>query len=128
MKNMKFNNWSNSSFWLDDDFTSSGTSIFDDYEEKPRGVDLLKLAGYRRAIANFVSIVTGQSIPVQFSGADSYTVGKRVNISAKLNDNDFDPAVGLALHEGSHIKLTDFDVMKEMEGKIPMHLVHMIVD
>ena len=35
MKNMKFNNWSNSSFWLDDDFTTSGTSIFDDYEEKP---------------------------------------------------------------------------------------------
>ena len=126
---MKYKNWSNSSFWLDEDFTSSGNSIFDDlHEEKPRGVDLLKLAGYRRAIANFVSIVTGQSIPVQFSGADSYTDGKRVNISAKLSDNDFDSAVGLALHEGSHIKLTDFDVMKDMEGKIPMHLVHMITE
>ena len=53
---MKYKNWSNSSFWLDEDFTSSGNSIFDDlHEEKPRGVDLLKLAGYRRAIANFVS-------------------------------------------------------------------------
>ena len=125
----KYNSWSNSSFWLDEDFTSSGNSIFDDiHEEKPKGVDLLKLAGYRRAIANFVSIVTGQSIPVQFSGTDSYTDGKRVNISAKLSDNDFDPAVGLALHEGSHIKLTDFDVMKNMEANIPMHLVHMITE
>jgi len=128
MNKMKFNNWSNSSFWLDDDFTSSGTSIFDDYEEKPRGVDLLKLAGYRRAIANFVSIVTGESIPVYFSGTDSYTDGKAVNISAKLNDNEFDPAVGLALHEGSHIKLTDFDVMRDLEGKIPMDIVKMIIE
>ena len=128
---MKFNNWSNSSFWLDDDFTSSGTSIFDDLEEntKPK-VDLLKLAGYRRAIANFVSIVTGQSIPVQFSGADSYTDGKKVNISSKLNDNEFDPAVGLALHEGSHIKLTDFDITRELSDckNIPSHLVDMVKD
>ena len=129
MKNMKFNNWSNSSFWLDDDFTTSGNSIFDDLEEsKPRGVDLLKLAGYRRAIANFVSIVTGKSIPVQFSGADSYTDGKGVNISAKLDDNEFDPAVGLALHEGSHIKLTDFDVMKTLDEKIPTHIYDMILE
>ena len=123
----KYNSWSNSSFWLDEDFTSSGNSIFDDmYEAKPKGVDLLKLAGYRRAIANFVSIVTGESIPVYFSGTQSYTDGKAVNISSKLNDNEFDPAVGLALHEGSHIKLTDFDVMKNLENNIPMHLIHMI--
>ena len=89
MNKMKFNNWSNSSFWLDEDFTSSGNSIFDDiHEEKPKGVDLLKLAGYCRAIANFVSIVTGESIPVSFSGTDSYTNGKVVNISSKLNDNE----------------------------------------
>ena len=128
---MKFNNWSNSSFWLDDDFTSSGTSIFDDLEEntKPK-IDLLKLAGYRRAIANFVSIVTGESIPVQFSGADSYTDGKIVNISSKMNDNEFDPAVGLALHEGSHIKLTDFDIMGELSDckNIPSHLVDIVND
>ena len=112
----KYNSWSNSSFWLDEDFTSSGNSIFDDmYEEKPKGLDLLKLAGYRRAIANFVSIVTGESIPVYFSGTQSYTDGKAVNISSKLNDNEFDPAVGLALHEGSHIKLTDFNTLKTLE-------------
>ena len=122
---MKFNNWSNSSFWLDEDFTSSGNSIFDDYDEKPK-VDLLKLAGYRRAIANFVSIVTGKSIPVEFSGTDSYTDGKRVNISAKLTDKEFDSAVGLALHEGSHIKLTDFKLLAELEDKMPTYIIDMV--
>ena len=129
MNKMKLNNWSNSSFWLDSDFTSSGNSIFDDVEAKPKGLDLLKLAGYRRAIANFVSIVTGESIPVQFSGSESYTDGKRVNISAKLSDNDFDPAVGLALHEGSHIKLTNFDTLKYLIKDhigIPNYIVEMI--
>ena len=129
MKNMKLKNWSNSSFWLDNDFTSSGNSIFDDVEAKPKGLDLLKLAGYRRAIANFVSIVTGESIPVQFSGGDSYTDGKMVNISAKLNDNEFDSAVGLALHEGSHIKLTNFDTLKYLIKDhigIPNYIVEMI--
>ena len=127
MRDYRNNSWSNSSFWLDEDFTSSGNSIFDDiHEEKPKGVDLLKLAGYRRAIANFVSIVTGESIPVYFSGADSYTDGKAVNISAKLNDNEFDAAVGLALHEGSHIKLTNFDIVRNIEKNIPDTLVDMI--
>jgi len=129
MQNYSNNSWSNSSFWLDEDFTSSGNSIFDDiHEEKPKGVDLLKLAGYRRAIANFVSIVTGESIPVYFSGTDSYTDGKAVNISSKLNDNEFDAAVGLALHEGSHIKLTNFDIMRSLDKNIPDSLVDMISD
>jgi hypothetical protein len=123
----KNNNWSNSSFWLDEDFTSSGNSIFDDLgSSKPKGRDLLKLAGYRRAIANFVNIVTAQNIPVQFSGNDSYTNGKMVNISAKLNDNEFDPAVGLALHEGSHIKLTDFDVLTSLEGWVRDHEIYIM--
>ena len=127
MRNYSNNSWSNSSFWLDEDFTSSGNSIFDDiHEEKPKGVDLLKLAGYRRAIANFVSIVTGESIPVRFSGTNSYTDGRVVNISSKLNDNEFDAAVGLALHEGSHIKLTDFDIVRDIEKNIPDTLVDMI--
>ena len=129
MSKFKFNNsWSNSSFWLDDDFTTSGNSIFYDFEDEKPKVDLLKLAGYRRAIANFVSIVTGKSIPVQFSGRDSYTDGKSVNISAKLNDNEFDSAVGLALHEGSHIKLTDFNVMKDLQDHIPSYIINMVTE
>jgi hypothetical protein len=36
-----------------------------------------------------------------------------VVISSKLDDAEFDPAVGLALHEGSHIKLTDFTLLQK---------------
>ena len=31
-----------------------------------------------------------------------------------MNDKEFDPVVGLALHEGSHVKLTDFNSLKEL--------------
>jgi hypothetical protein len=78
---------------------------------------LYKLAAHRRAIANFVSIVTGQSIPVKFSTkGDSYTDGKVVTISANIAEpKEFDPAVGLALHEGSHIKLSNFDILRDLD-------------
>ena len=82
--------------------------------------NLYKLAAHRRAIANFVSIVTGQSIPVKFSTkGDSYTDGKVVTISANIADpKEFDPAVGLALHEGSHIKLSNFDLLRDLDVAI----------
>jgi len=107
-----------SSFWLDNDWdTSFDLDIEDD---KPKGPDLIQLASYRRAIANFVNIVTSKNIPVTFNATgDSYTDGKKVTISAKLDDGLFDSAVGLALHEGSHIKLSDFDFLKDLENSIP---------
>lgn len=91
---------SNSSFWMSDDDL-----------DKTSGKDLLKLAGYKRAIGNFVRIVTGKdNIPVSYSsGHQSYTDGKTVVLSAKLDEKEFDSIVGLALHEGSHIALTDFN-------------------
>ena len=103
-----------SSFWLD-------RSIWDDVDQEVTKVekksnDLMKLMSYKRSISNFVNIVTGQPIPVTFNGRgeDSYTDGKQVVISAKMNDKEFDPVVGLALHEGSHVKLTDFTTLKEL--------------
>ena len=107
-----------SSFWLDNDVRR--TSIFDE-EETKKGVDLVALASYRRAISNFVSIVTGESdIKVTFnSRGDSYTDGKSVVISSKLDDKTFDSTVGLALHEGSHIKLSNFDFLRNIENEIP---------
>ena len=116
-KNVK-NNYS--SFWLDNDWDNN-TSIFDEDEPKKKGVDLVALASYRRAISNFVSIVTGESdIKVTFNtSGDSYTDGKAVTISAKLDDKLFDSTVGLALHEGSHIKLSDFDFLKQLSQNIP---------
>ena len=108
-----------SSFWLDNGWDNN-SSIFDEDEPK-KGVDLVALASYRRAISNFVSIVTGESdIKVTFNtSGDSYTDGKKVTISAKLDDKLFDSTVGLALHEGSHIKLSDFDFLKGLEHQIP---------
>ena len=121
VKNLnKKNNYS--SFWLDDGWDTT-SSIFDDEVEvnkKPK-VDLVALAGYRRAVSNFVSIVTGDSsIKVNFTSRDdSYTDGKTVTIGSKLDDKLFDSSVGLALHEGSHIKLSDFDFLKNLEMNTP---------
>ncbi len=114
----KKNNYS--SFWLDNGWDNN-TSIFDEDESIKKGVDLVALASYRRAISNFVSIVTGESdIKVTFTtSGDSYTDGKAVTISSKLDDKLFDSTVGLALHEGSHIKLSDFDFLRNLENEIP---------
>ena len=108
----KTNNYS--SFWLDDGWDNTG-SIFDEDIEKPK-VDLIALSSYRRAIANFVNIVTKKNIPVTFNtSGDSFTDGKKVTISSKLDDKLFDSTVGLALHEGSHILLSDFDFVKPIK-------------
>ena len=113
---------SNSSFWMDDTY-GRRTSIFDSWDDeevevKKPAVDTIALAAYRRSVANFVNIVTGRNdIPVTFNdGNDSYTDGKKVVISSNVKDKNFDSIVGLALHEGSHIKLSDFDFLKELAG------------
>jgi hypothetical protein len=113
-----------SSFWADNSWDTRRSSFIDELEEAPKGrkpVDHVKLASYRRAIANFVTIVTNRSdIPVQFQSNDSsYTDGKKVMIGSKIDEKNFDPVVGLALHEGSHIKLSDFDFLRNLENNIP---------
>jgi len=133
MKNLKHFNTSRSqyssqnnysSFWLDDQFDRH-TSIFDDEEDVKPKTDLIALSSYRRAIANFVRIVTEKDISVTFkSSGDSYTDGKKVVISAKMDDKSFDPSVGLALHEGSHIVHSDFDWLKGLEHSIRQELFH----
>ena len=116
-----------SSFWMDSDWDTRNTSIFDEDNEdnvKPT-TDLVALASYRRAIANFVTIVTGESdIKVKFNdGDESYTDGKSVVIGSKMNDKLFDSSVGLALHEGSHIKLSDFDFLRNLRFNIPKEYI-----
>jgi hypothetical protein len=105
--------YSNSSFWLDDDFLAKDDTL--STKEKAT-VNVVKLAAYKRAIGNFVRIVTNKdNIKVMYSsGNQSYTDGTQVVISAKLDEKEFDSTVGLALHEGSHIALTDFTVTKTM--------------
>ena len=111
-----------SSFWLDNDWDT--TSVWDDEDDKPKGPDLIQLASYRRAIAIFVNIVTSKNIPVTFtSQGDSFTDGKKVTISSKLDDKLFDSTVGLALHEGSHILLSDFDFVRQLDVNIPKEYI-----
>lgn len=117
------NVWSD--FWLDDDdFEELDVSFGSKNSISNTGVldrNTLKLASSRRAIANFVNILTGEDIPVYFWGGDKTgaTDGKVVYLSADIvRKEDFDSAVGLALHEGSHIVLTDFDLIKTLWGRI----------
>lgn len=105
MKPKKLNSVA-SSFWLDDELNEK---LIDGKQ-----INYTKLAATQRAIGNFVNIVTGKKIPVVFqSGNDSYTDGKQVVIGSKIEGANFDPAVGLALHEGSHIAFTDFKMFQD---------------
>lgn len=93
-----------SSFWMEDNYLS-------DLIKADVGHDVIKMASYQRSIANFVKILTNRDdIKVRFHRkSDSYTDGKSVTISSKLDSKNFDATVGLALHEGSHCALTQFN-------------------
>ena len=105
-----------SSFWLDKSMFLDEDKYEVTSDVERRSNDIMKLVSYKRAVSNFVNIVTGMPIRVTFDerGTDSYTDGKEVVISSKMDDGEFDPVVGLALHEGSHIKLTDFETLRKM--------------
>jgi len=116
-------NKSYSDFWLNKELL---------YEYIPDGdfgndfsIDLIQLAAYRRIVSNFVFILTHLDIPVQFSSIESsnssFTDGKTVYLSASIRKkSDFDWSVGIALHEASHILLTDFDVFHSTFSRIPI--------
>ena len=102
-----------SDFWFDK-YDTDIDELLGIEKEKPKK-DYIQMASNQRAIANFVRIVSGQNIPVKYTQrGDSYTDGKNVTISANIKDNNFDPTVGLALHEGSHIKLSDFKLLNNL--------------
>lgn len=104
--------YGNSSFWLDDDtFTKL---------DKGDAIDPVRLSSYLRAIGNFVKILTGKDdIKVRFSTkGDSYTDGKIVTISGKIDTGNFDSTVGLALHEAAHCLLTDFQLLPAIQNAL----------
>ena len=110
-----------SSFWMEEDEWDDDFLVDNSHQERKGGLnysELIKLSARRRAIANFVNILTGQDIPVQFSsrGGENYTDGKVVVISADAKNETFDSDVGLALHEASHILLSEFDVIHRLIG------------
>ena len=115
--------YNNSSYWMNDwDDDDIIVDQLSDNEKK--SLDLYKLASSKRAISNFVNIVTNESIPVKFKErGDSYTDGKSVVIGSRITEpKDFDVAVGLALHEGSHIKLSDFKLLQDIYNLVPTHI------
>jgi len=85
---------------------------------------LIRLSSARRAVANYVSILTNQNVPVLFNdNSVNCTDGKVVYISSDITKKDnFDVAVGLALHEGSHIKYSDFELFKTVWMNVPREI------
>lgn len=116
--NMKPSKYGNSSFWLDK--FDRDIDLHVDNELRKKNNDIYKLASRKRAVSNFVSILTSKQIPVEFATTgDSYTDGNSVVISSKLTEAaDFDVAVGLALHEASHIKLSSFNFLQNLNTEI----------
>ena len=115
--------YGNSSYWLNDwDDEDIVVDTMNEVEKKSN--DLYKLAASKRAISNFVNIVTNEQISVAFNQrGDSYTDGKSVVIGSNISEpKDFDIAVGLALHEGSHIKLSDFNLLNDIYNLVPQHI------
>ena len=117
------NNYNNSSYWLKD-WDNDDILIDSMNDQEVKSHNLYKLASSKKAIANFVNIVTNDSINVKFNTrGNSYTDGKTVVIGANIVEpKDFDVAVGLALHEGSHIKLSDFQLLSDLYDLIPTHI------
>lgn len=117
-----------SQYWLPKE--SFDYDLADDENRKNSTANAIKLASIKRSIANFVRITTNKAIPVVFSsGKQSYTTGEAVVISASTKEKKFDAVVGLALHEGTHCILTDFDFLKALvkyyDEMLPDHLVKM---
>ena len=85
----------------------------------PKGEDMsmMEMASVQSAISNFVRILTKKDIPVEYysyNNGDSMTDGKNITISSRINESNIDSVVGLALHEGSHCLLTDFNFVKKI--------------
>ena len=105
------NNHIYSGFWLDKDASSLGDMF---HGKNNTTVKALKLRKYQRAIANFVKILSQRDVPVVFKGTESYTDNQSVVLATDINDKNFDVSAGLALHEASHLKYTDFQVLETL--------------
>lgn len=113
-----------SSFWMNDEWDNK--SKFDGLPSTTGYVSndlvkLIKLSNYRRAITNFVKIVTNKDIHVTWAGSNSFTDGQAINLTTDIKDNNFDVTVGLALHEASHIILSDFELLKSLMDSNKWH-------
>src|ERR1051326_7932687 len=131
LKKLIFNNMSDKTnlvdFWFDDERYDNYISKYvGKYNNDPNdlvfSVDLIYLASARKAISNFVTILTNKKIPVYFrdSGKSMNVDGKSIYITTEIKKKIyFYVGVGLALHEGAHVIKTDFDMAKTMWANVP---------
>lgn len=77
-------------------------------DEQFRAEFILDRNKMMRAVGNFVRILNPtRDIKVRYAiHGESFATGNEVTIAFDISDSDFDYAVGLALHEGSHILRT----------------------
>jgi len=102
-------NWETSKYWMGDMRANKLSGA------QGRSSNIVEMAAFQRAISNFVRITTGKDIPVKFNnGSVPFTNGKVVTISATMDNKKFDVNVGLALHEGSHVLLSNFDLVSDI--------------
>lgn len=115
MSTKKSTSAEHSKFWLGNNLD------FDKEFGVNKTPDLILLASCRRAIANFVYILTGKNIPVRFAekSGRSLTDGKVIYIGGELSRGAFDVTVGLSLHESMHIVESDFEIIKNLWQKVP---------
>ncbi len=101
------------SFWLDKGNDLFGRNLSTIGAGSSNLVKAIKFRSYNRAVSNFVKILTNKEIPVRFhDGGSSFTDGKSITLTTKIDAKNFDVVVGLALHEASHILLTDFKAIE----------------
>lgn len=106
--------WMNDSNYYNNVNRFSGISDSTTYQSSDM-VKVIKLSSYRKAVANFVKIVTKKDIPVIFSGTQSYTDFDKIVLTTDIKDDNFDVTVGLALHEASHIVHTNREYLNQIE-------------
>lgn len=106
-----------SSFWMGNDREDRFSGLPSQSYASSDLVKLIKLVAYRKAVTNFVKILTNREIPVYWAGDTSFTNGKSICLTTDIKETNFDVTVGLALHEASHIILTDFEFWKLLDPK-----------
>ena len=97
-------------FWLD---RGAANVSLDGRSSASSVVKAIKLRNYQKAIGNFVKILSQKDVPVLFRGTESYTDFNHVTIAGNINEKNFDVTAGLALHEASHLKHTQKEVLTQ---------------
>jgi len=115
---------------------AKGTKFWFDFEKekelaKVSGDDLsnkVQLGKLARAMSNFATIINNKHIPTNIAcGNASFTDGKTITVSADISKpRKYDIACGLVLHEASHIKLSDFELLRNLQNDFRYDMTRML--